>query len=1235
MGVEVDFEAPQEQLQGVPGGEHGGSEAAVGVMGVGFLDYSDEEDGEEEAAWVLLDVHAEHEEDTVVFRRARGGHGGVPVWVEGAGRGASGGQLKQQAHHKPSPRPSNPLPTFSPLPPLFSIPEAEHEQDTVVFRRARAGHGGVPVWVEGAGRGASGAQLKQQAHHKPSPRPSNPLPTFSPLPPLFSIPEAEHDTVVFRRARAGHGGVPVWVEGAGRGASGAQLKQQAHHKPSPRPSNPLPTFSPLPPLFSIPEAEHEQDTVVFRRARAGHGGVPVWVEGAGRGASGAQLKQQAHHKPSPRPSNPLPTFSPLPPLFSIPEAEQDTVVFRARAGHGGVPVWVEGAGRGASGAQLKQQAHHKPSPRPSNPLPTFSPLPPLFSIPEAEHEQDTVVFRFGSRELAEGRHEQDTVVFRFGSREQAETRMAQLGQQTRINALSSLLSPPSFPPFSILKQSTRRTRWCSEHEEDTVVFRFGSREQAEAQLEQLEEQAQSLREQIQDADYPNGVVLEEEEVFPIPVPVPVMQSELEALQSAAQGEGAAEQAAQEQGAQEYAAQGGYGELGAAEPGAAKDGGIVSGEEAAEAPVHEEESRRYALYFHPSDFLAIQASERKEDVVLHQLQLRAARASERKEDVVLHQLQLKVGASERKEDVVLHQLQLKVGVYSVPHPARASRGGDDAYLVEGNWLGVADGIGTWTDQGEEWCAVVWGGEGRQGVVRGINAGLYSREMMWNCVNVIRSRQEGADSDEDDDSDDELADEFDLTDRGALAEGHWQRGTAGAFSHLSDRHNTKCHSRFLPPLPMRPLVPPPGINAGLYSREMMWNCVNVIRSRQEGADSDEDDDSDDEFADHLEGGRSDSELDSDHNDSAGVGRGPAAGGSLDGAGGGTGGMGGGAGGGRGRGVGDAGGGVVSGVGAGGDDYDYGYYDDEEDLDPMDPKGVIEESHSRTDLRGSCTITLAVLDKDVSGNVGCYSLKTSGKHRQLWIRAAEEGRASDPLSLPLPPAPLPTSVSLTSSPPAQRLRVASIGSCGFVLLRRGELVIRSERMEHSFGNPHRQLRLRRGELVIRSERMEHSFGNPFQIGHEAGDGPDCAKVSSCLCHPPFPLRSERMEHSFGNPFQIGHEAGDGPDCAKIGHEAGDGPDCAKDYTIPVQAGDAILLATNGLFDNLFLDTIVRVLCAALGEGKRPESVARKLVSMAHKAGESTTEPTPYAIAAKAAGVNHEGGRRDDVTVIVAYVQ
>lgn len=49
----------------------------------------------------------------------------------------------------------------------------------------------------------------------------------------------------------------------------------------------------------------------------------------------------------------------------------------------------------------------------------------------------------------------------------------------------------------------------------------------------------------------------------------------------------------------------------------------------------------------------------------------------------------------------------------------------------------------------------------------------------------------------------------------------------------------------------------------------------------------------------------------------------------------------------------------------------------------------------------------------------------------------------------------------------------------------------------------------------------------------------------------------------------------------------------------------------------------------------VAKKLAAIAHKYGESETGDTPYADLAKAAGVPYEGGRREDVTVIVAYVE
>lgn len=49
--------------------------------------------------------------------------------------------------------------------------------------------------------------------------------------------------------------------------------------------------------------------------------------------------------------------------------------------------------------------------------------------------------------------------------------------------------------------------------------------------------------------------------------------------------------------------------------------------------------------------------------------------------------------------------------------------------------------------------------------------------------------------------------------------------------------------------------------------------------------------------------------------------------------------------------------------------------------------------------------------------------------------------------------------------------------------------------------------------------------------------------------------------------------------------------------------------------------------------QAIAKRITSMAFKAGEGA-ELTPYAEAARLAGQAHEGGRRDDMTAIVAFV-
>ncbi|WCJ42019.1 hypothetical protein M5689_022847 [Euphorbia peplus] len=57
--------------------------------------------------------------------------------------------------------------------------------------------------------------------------------------------------------------------------------------------------------------------------------------------------------------------------------------------------------------------------------------------------------------------------------------------------------------------------------------------------------------------------------------------------------------------------------------------------------------------------------------------------------------------------------------SLPHPSKALTGAEDAYFIHENWLGVADGVGQWSFEGT-------------------TAGLFARELMENCGNIVADR-----------------------------------------------------------------------------------------------------------------------------------------------------------------------------------------------------------------------------------------------------------------------------------------------------------------------------------------------------------------------------------------------------------------------------------------------------------------------------------------------------------------
>ncbi|TKY71447.1 phosphatase 2C 71 [Spatholobus suberectus] len=70
-----------------------------------------------------------------------------------------------------------------------------------------------------------------------------------------------------------------------------------------------------------------------------------------------------------------------------------------------------------------------------------------------------------------------------------------------------------------------------------------------------------------------------------------------------------------------------------------------------------------------------------------------------------------------EKTLRTELFLDSGAACLPHPSKASTGREDAYFISHqNWLAVADGVGQWS-------------------LEGSNAGLYIRELMEKCENIV--------------------------------------------------------------------------------------------------------------------------------------------------------------------------------------------------------------------------------------------------------------------------------------------------------------------------------------------------------------------------------------------------------------------------------------------------------------------------------------------------------------------
>jgi len=119
----------------------------------------------------------------------------------------------------------------------------------------------------------------------------------------------------------------------------------------------------------------------------------------------------------------------------------------------------------------------------------------------------------------------------------------------------------------------------------------------------------------------------------------------------------------------------------------------------------------------------------------------------------------------------------------------------------------------------------------------------------------------------------------------------------------------------------------------------------------------------------------------------------------------------------------------------------------------------------------------------------------------------------------------------------------------------------------------------------------------------------------------RTVEQEHGFGRPFQLSSQV-----------DARDQPSHALRVDWPLLAGDVLVAATDGLFDNVMESDIAATVDA---HAAAPAEAARALVHRAWTMSQEEFARTPFSIgASEAFDLAFSGGKQDDVTCVVARV-
>ncbi|CBZ49633.1 protein phosphatase 2C-like domain-containing protein, related [Neospora caninum Liverpool] len=167
----------------------------------------------------------------------------------------------------------------------------------------------------------------------------------------------------------------------------------------------------------------------------------------------------------------------------------------------------------------------------------------------------------------------------------------------------------------------------------------------------------------------------------------------------------------------------------------------------------------------------------------------------------------------------------------------------------------------------------------------------------------------------------------------------------------------------------------------------------------------------------------------------------------------------------------------------------------------------------------------------------------------------------------------------------------------------------------------------VVKRVKGMQHSFNVPYQFAHIPAPE-DWERLRATGLHRLVSIAEKEFHQRAEERTPAGGKRGEAGEHSEPDSPIGDSPSCIESTTVRVEAGDLILLGTDGLFDNLFdyeitaLSTYWRSLDSSAQAPFAKE--ARKQTALEGRAGQRGSLFSSFT----------SGGKEDDITVAAAWV-